>query len=122
MALTIITRLRLLALGENLNLQIVLLLTLSVLLVGNCLTVARVGIIIISLDHGSTYLKSTPSMVIKVDPTRLDLTPFPIFSLAYITTQMAYYGILAHMECIGLKQFLTGRRHLDFIFKHIITG
>ena len=54
----------LLDLAQLLQLKMQLFLILSVLLVGSCLTVARVGIIMISLDHFDIYLVDMEHMLI----------------------------------------------------------
>ena len=61
MVLSIISKHQLLAQAEILLIKTQMFLILSVLLDGNYLTVSRVGIIIIRLNHGSIFLKGMAS-------------------------------------------------------------
>ena len=64
MELIIVSKLPILALELSLMPTIQILLILSVLLAGNCLTVARVGIIMISLNHGGIFSQHIASVLI----------------------------------------------------------
>ena len=88
----------------------------SVLLVGNYLTLARVGIIMISLNHGNTYLTGTGMTVLQLEKKEYGHIPFHIFS------QVTFIGIKAplvgsmEIAIIGPRPSIQNGPHSDYIF------
>ena len=83
-----------------------ILLTLSALLVGNCLTVARVGIIMISLDHGDICLDYTIMKTIMPANNMLDPTRFRIAILDFIDMTWGNYTIYQVTDSSGRQPYL----------------
>ena len=89
-----------------------LLLILSVLLVGKCLTMARVGLIMISLDHGSIYSNNTIMAIAEMVLKLPDLTHSPMYSPAISCSDMAHYSTKDQVVFSGHQPFILARVHI----------
>ena len=112
-ALTTITRRQPQVQAVQLLPTILTLLNLSALLVGNYLTVARVGIIMISLDRGATYLTNMDSSTALQDQIMQDHIRYPTYILETLTGVQDVYTIkataeyLGHLRHIQVRQLIT---------------